>query len=82
MMRNGQGIMGRLGELVTPTLIVTGEVDMLDVHAHAGALQALIPGARRIVISDSGHLVYLEHPEAFVDVITTFLKTPARTSGS
>lgn len=82
MMRNGEGIMGRLGELATPTLIVTGEVDMPDVHAHAGALEALIPNAQRIVMSDSGHFVYLERPEAFADILKAFLQTPARTSGS
>jgi pimeloyl-ACP methyl ester carboxylesterase len=82
MMRTGPRVMDRLGELTAPTLIVTGEVDMPDVHAHAGALEALIPGARRIVISDSGHFVYLERPEAFVDALEAFLQTPARTSGS
>lgn len=82
MMRGGQGVMGRLGELTMPTLIVTGEVDMPDVHAHAGALEALIPNAQRIVMSESGHFVYLERPQAFVDVLEAFLQTPARTSGS
>ena len=82
MMRNGPDVMGRLGELSMPSLIVTGEVDMPDVHAHAGALEALIPGARRIVIADSGHFVYLERPEAFADALGAFLQTPARMSGS
>jgi pimeloyl-ACP methyl ester carboxylesterase len=76
MMRSGQGIMERLGELTVPTLIVTGEVDMPDVHAHAGALEVLIPGARRIVMPDSGHFVYLERPDAFIDVLTEFVPTP------
>lgn len=82
MMRSGQGVMGRLGELTTPTLIVTGEVDMPDVHAHAGALEALIPGAQRVVMSDSGHFVYLERPGAFADVLKEFLQAPGRASGS
>jgi pimeloyl-ACP methyl ester carboxylesterase len=76
MMRSGQGIMERLSELTAPTLIVTGEIDMPDVHAHAGALEVLIPGARRIVMPDSGHFVYLERPDAFVDMLTGFVQTP------
>lgn len=37
MMQNAPGVMSRLGELAAPTLIVTGEVDMPDVHAHPTA---------------------------------------------
>lgn len=73
-MRNGAAVMSRLGEISASTLIVTGEVDMPDVHSHAGALEALIPGARRIVMSDGGHFIYLERPDAFVDVLQTFVR--------
>ena len=76
MMRSGEGVMGRLKDLSTPTLIITGEVDMPDVHAHAGALEALIPGARRIVMPDGGHFIYLERPDAFVAVLRHFLVQP------
>lgn len=72
-MRNGPSVMPRLGEIHVPTLIVTGEVDMPDVHAHAGALEALIPGAKRMVMPGGGHFIYLERPDAFVDVVEAFV---------
>ncbi|QTC91317.1 alpha/beta fold hydrolase [Brevundimonas goettingensis] len=76
MMRSGEGVLGRLKDLSAPTLIVTGEIDMPDVHAHAGALEALIPGARRLVMPGGGHFIYLERPDAFVSVLEDFLAAP------
>jgi 3-oxoadipate enol-lactonase len=62
----------RLGEIHVPTLIVAGEYDIPDVHAHAGAIDAGIAGAQRVVIAGSGHLVPLEQPEAFNAAVRTF----------
>ncbi len=64
----------RLGAVHTPTLILVGESDIPDVHAWAGALEALIPGARRVVVPDAGHLMYLEHPQDFSDRIIAFVR--------
>jgi pimeloyl-ACP methyl ester carboxylesterase len=64
----------RLGELQVPTLILAGEFDIPDVHAHAGAIHAGIRGSRREIISDSGHLIPLEQPEAFNRVVLEFLR--------
>jgi 3-oxoadipate enol-lactonase len=66
--------LGHLGEIRVPTLIVDGEYDIPDVHAHAGAIDAGIPGARRVVVSGSGHLVPLEQPEAFNAEVETFMR--------
>ncbi len=62
----------RLGEIRVPTLIVTAECDVPDVHAHAGAIEVGIPGARRIVLDDAGHLVYFEQPAAFNGALREF----------
>jgi 3-oxoadipate enol-lactonase len=78
MIKSGPEVMGRLGEIRAPTLIVTGEVDIPDVHAHAGALEALIPGARRVIAPSSGHFLYLERPKAFADLVTTFVEAQGR----
>lgn len=67
--------LGRLGEINMPTLIITGDADMPDVHAHAGAIEAGIPRARRIVMSGVGHLLYLEKPTEFSRVAIEFLKS-------
>ena len=63
----------RLNEINAPTLLVTAAEDIPDVHAHAGAIQAGIAGAKRVVIPDAGHLVYLERPKSFNDIVLEFL---------
>jgi 3-oxoadipate enol-lactonase len=63
----------RLGEIAVPTLIVVGEQDIPDVHAHCGAIQAAISGAKRVVIPGSGHLPQLEAPEVFNQIVLEFL---------
>jgi len=64
----------RLGEIHVPTLLLVGDADIPDVHAHAGAIEAGIPRARRIVISDVGHLMYLEKPAEFSRIVIEFLE--------
>lgn len=63
----------RLGEIAVPTLIVVGEQDIPDVHAHCGAIEAAIPGAKRVVLPGSGHVPHLEAPEVFNRVVLEFL---------
>jgi 3-oxoadipate enol-lactonase len=63
----------RLGEIAVPTLIVVGEQDIPDVHAHSGALEAGIRGAERVVLPGSGHVPYLEIPDTFNQVVLEFL---------
>jgi pimeloyl-ACP methyl ester carboxylesterase len=55
---------GRLAEIHVPTLILVGESDIPDVHAHAGVLEAGIDGARRKIVPGTGHLIQLEQPAA------------------
>jgi pimeloyl-ACP methyl ester carboxylesterase len=65
--------LGRLGEIKVPTLIVIGAGDVPDVHAHGGAIQAGIAGARRVVVRGAGHLVHMEQPEEFNRLALEFL---------
>lgn len=65
----------RLGEIRVPTLILTGDADIPDVHAHAGAIEAGIPGARRVVLKEVGHLMYLEKPDEFTRAVLRFVKS-------
>lgn len=64
--------MPRLSGLRKPVLLIVGEDDIPDVQAQAGALEALVPGARRVVVKDAGHLVSLEQPERLSDLISAF----------
>jgi pimeloyl-ACP methyl ester carboxylesterase len=63
-----------LSEIKVPALVLVGEFDIPDVHAHAGVIESGIPGAKREVILKSGHLIPLEQPEAFNESVLRFLK--------
>ena len=71
--RPTQPALDRLKEIRVPTLILAGDADIPDVHAHAGAIEAGIPGSKRVVITDAGHLMYLEKPEEFSRAVITFI---------
>ena len=64
----------RLHEIPIPTLLLVGDADIPDVHAHAGAIEAGLPRARRVVIKDVGHLMYLEKPAEFTRVVIDFIE--------
>jgi 3-oxoadipate enol-lactonase len=63
----------QMATLQIPTLIVVGEADIPDVHAHAGAFGFTLPNAQRIVLHDAGYLVYLENAAAFNEAVLAFL---------
>jgi 3-oxoadipate enol-lactonase len=60
-----------------PTLIITGDADIPDVHAHSGAIEAGIPNAHRIVIAGAGHIMYLEKPSEFTRRVIDFIRLNA-----
>ncbi len=60
-------------DLHVPTLILIGSGDIADNQAVAGALVMAIPGAARVVLPDTGHLMYLEKPGEFFSVVSSFL---------
>jgi 3-oxoadipate enol-lactonase len=68
----------RLHEIHAPTLILTGDIDIPDVHAHAGAIEAGIANSRRAVVTDAGHLMYLEKPDEFIRLVTAFIDSHPR----
>jgi pimeloyl-ACP methyl ester carboxylesterase len=63
----------QLMTLQIPTLIVVGEADIPDVHAHADALAFTLPNAERRVLRHAGHLAYLDNPAAFNETVLEFL---------
>jgi pimeloyl-ACP methyl ester carboxylesterase len=66
---------GRLHEIRIPTLILVGDADIPDVHAHAGAIEAGISGSKRVVVNDAGHLMYLEKPAEFTRQVISFIES-------
>lgn len=74
MARDFPSSLPHLHEIRVPTLILVGDVDIPDVHAHAGAIETGIANSRRIVLPDTGHLMYLEKPEEFTRIVSRFLE--------
>jgi pimeloyl-ACP methyl ester carboxylesterase len=64
---------GRLAEVRAPTLVLTGDEDVRDIHEIADKLVAEIPGAERATIAGAGHLPSLERPDEFDRVVLGFL---------
>lgn len=63
-----------LKEIKVPTLIIVGEYDIPDCHAHAGAIQAGITGSKRVIINKAGHIVPMEQPAEFNRIVLAFIK--------
>lgn len=74
MTRDVPSSLPHLHEIRIPVLILVGDADIADVHAHAGVIEAGIPTSRRVVIPDVGHLMYLEEPEEFTRMVIDFLQ--------
>ena len=75
----GQGAMeplfDRLPHVARPTLVVAGELDSIG-RPRAERVAAAIPGARLAVVGGTGHAPHDEAPEAFRDLVITFLEEP------
>ena len=64
-----------LGSITAPTLVITGSEDFIAGPA-AQEFDAL-PDARRVVITGSGHMTFVEAPEQFRDAVRSFLGVEA-----
>jgi pimeloyl-ACP methyl ester carboxylesterase len=63
----------RLGEIACPTLIVWGGSDRLVPARDADEFERRIPGARKIVYPDTGHVPEIERPACFNEDLRAFL---------
>lgn len=66
-------VMGRLGEIRVPTLVVIGTADQLTPPKYSLFLASHIPGALLAVIDGAGHMVMLEKPEEVEKAVREFL---------
>ncbi|MHB8587677.1 MAG: alpha/beta fold hydrolase [Candidatus Dormibacteraceae bacterium] len=64
----------RLANISAPTLVITGDDDFICGPVCAAEIRAAIPGAREVIVGDSGHMVFVEQPRAFHDEVADFLK--------
>ena len=70
----------RLSDVRAPTLVVTGDEDVHDIHEIADKLTAEIPGAEHATIADAAHLPNLERPDEFDRIVLSFLAEHASAS--
>lgn len=66
-------VLGRLGELRLPTLLIAGALDRKYV-ALARKMNDALPCARTQIVPDAGHATHLEQPEAFDRAAGEFLR--------
>ncbi|MCB1645520.1 MAG: alpha/beta hydrolase [Pseudomonadales bacterium] len=63
-----------LTDYATPTLFVTGDLDVLFPAEYIASLAATLPGARCVNLGAVGHSSYFETPSAFNDTLAAFLE--------
>lgn len=63
----------RLAEVRVPTLVLTGDEDVEDIHSIADRLERAIPDAERATIADAAHLPSLERPDEFDRIVLALL---------
>jgi pimeloyl-ACP methyl ester carboxylesterase len=64
----------RLGDIVSPTLIVWGGDDMLVPVEDADAFEHLIgENAHAVIFEDTGHLAMMERPSRFNELLVSFI---------
>jgi pimeloyl-ACP methyl ester carboxylesterase len=67
-------VMGSLDRINLPTLIICGRDDLLTPVKYSEYLRAHIRNSELRVIDDAGHMVMLEKPEEFNEILENFLR--------
>lgn len=72
-----------LQRLHVPTLILSGEYDLLQRRSIASQLAQSVPGARLKIVAGAGHLAALDDPGAYVQALHAFFSSqPAMAAGA
>ncbi len=64
-----------LGNLDVPTLLLSGSLDVLDIHQIVDRYQMLMPQSLHMRIPNVSHLLHLEDPAAFHEILIPFLQS-------
>jgi pimeloyl-ACP methyl ester carboxylesterase len=70
--------LGRLHQLVVPTLVIVGGLDDPSIDTIGDLLATRIEGARKVIISGAAHLPNMEQPEKFDQQVLAFLQEVSR----
>jgi pimeloyl-ACP methyl ester carboxylesterase len=65
---------GELGAITAPTLVITGEEDFICGPVCAEEIASGIKGARKVIVEDSGHMIFIEQPQEFARDVAEFLE--------
>ena len=68
------GVSERLGEIRIPTLVLTGDNDLVVATADSITVAGLIASAELVVIPQTGHLPNEESPEEFAQAVISFIE--------
>ena len=64
----------RLAEIQVPTLAILGTLDMPDISTIVDLVVEEVKDARRVVVQDVAHMVNMERPEEFNQIVLNFLR--------
>lgn len=65
----------RVAEIEAPTLVITGDADVIVPHENSLNLAAKIPNATLRIIEGGSHTFFIERPEEFNSVVIDFIKS-------
>lgn len=74
-------MVGKLGEIAAPTLVIVGSEDRLTPVREAVGLSSEIAGSEIAIIDGAGHLSNLEKPEQFNQTVLAFLERVSAAGG-
>lgn len=66
----------RLGEITEPVLVLAGRHDRTCPPEASELMAAAIPTAELVVFESSGHMPFVEEPEAYLEAVRRFLRPP------
>lgn len=64
----------RLGEIKAPTLIIVGDRDAPSIMTNAQLIEAKLPGARKVVMTNVSHHLNMEKAKEYNRLVKSFLK--------
>jgi proline iminopeptidase len=71
-------ILDRLGAVLAPTLVITGDSDPFSPPAGSATLRDGIPDADLVILGESGHFPWVDQPEEFAAAIRNWLSAGSR----
>lgn len=66
-------VLGRLGDIQAPTLILVGRHDFITPPSQAERIHRGIQGSKLVCFEHSGHFPFIEEPGAFFDTVRAWL---------